>query len=185
MVTDETLVEAFTEGDQAAFETFHHRYQAPMLGYLEHLLKDRETAEDIGQETFIKLFRELRSRTAPDSVSAWMYRVAGNLCRDYWRSAGYRKEKQILDQLREPEDRQAGAVDICERQESRMEMFALLNELPEAQRETVILRFYHELKLQEIAEVTGCPIGTVKSRLFHALRFLKNRIEESGRVNYG
>lgn len=185
MVKDKTLVQVITRGDQAAFETFIQRYHTPILGYLERLLNDREKAEDIAQETFLKLMHQLRDRSTPDNVSAWLYRVAANLCRDYWRSASYRREKQVLNRLQEQKDRQMQVFEICERRETRLEMITLLNDLPDKQREIVILRFYNDLKLQEIADVLECPVGTIKSRLFHALRFLKSRIEENRRVNHG
>lgn len=185
MATDRALMQAIKMGDQAAFEAFIHRYHAPVLTYVEHLLHNREKAEDIVQETFLKLLVQLRDRAIPDHVAAWLYRVAANLCRDYWKSAGYRREKPVLDQAQEQSDRHSQVIEICERRETRMEIIMLLNELPESQRKIVILRFYRELKLQEIANITECPLGTVKSRLFHALRLLKSRIEESGEVGHG
>lgn len=185
MVTDQALMQAIKKGDQAALEAFIHRYHAPVLTYVEHLLHNREKAEDIVQETFLKLLVQLRDHAIPGHVAAWLYRVAANLCRDYWKSAGYRREKPVLDQVQEQRDRHSQVMEICMHRETRMELIMLLNELSEPQREIVILRFYRELKLHEIAEVMACPLGTVKSRLFHALRFLKSRIEEGGRVGHG
>ncbi|HEU5139780.1 MAG TPA: RNA polymerase sigma factor [Bacillales bacterium] len=185
MITEKIMIEESVKGDQTVFETSIHQYYPAILGYLERLLKDRQKAEDLVQETFVKLLRQLRDRSTPDHVSAWLYRVAANLCRDYWKSAGYQKEQQVLDQLKDQKDEQMQVVELCERRETREEMLSLLNELPEMQREIVILRYYNELKLYEVAEVIGCPIGTVKSRLFYALRLLKSRMEENGRVDHG
>ncbi|HEX7065529.1 MAG TPA: RNA polymerase sigma factor [Bacillales bacterium] len=185
MITDRLPAERGAEAAHTAFETSVYQYYPAVLGYLERLLKDRQKAEDLVQETFIKLLRQLRDRSTPDHISAWLYRVAANLCRDYWKSAGYQKERQVFDQLREERDKQVQVAELYERRETRDEMTALLNELPGMQREIVVLRYYHELKLYEIADVTGCPIGTVKSRLFYALRLLKSRMEEDGRVDHG
>lgn len=185
MISDKALMQAITKGDQTAFESFIHRYHTPILSYLERLLNDREKAEDLVQETFLRLLRQLRDRSIPDHISAWLHQVAGNLCRDYWKSAGYHRERPVLEQLPEQKDGQVQPMELCERRETRREMIMLLNELPETQRGIVIMRFYNELKLQEIADVMGCPIGTVKSRLFHAMRFLKSRMQENGRVGHG
>lgn len=184
MGSDQALTEHIAMGDQASFEAFVHRYHSPILSYLERLLNDRDKAEDIVQETFIKFLHQLESQRIPDNVRAWLYRVATNQCRDYWRSASYRKERNVFDHIPEQKDRQAKPSDIYERTETRNEMFQLLNELSNTQREIVIMRFYNDLKLQEIADVMECPLGTVKTRLFHALRLLKSRIEEGGRVDY-
>lgn len=185
MVKDEVLAKRMLVGDQSAFDILIHRYHQPILNHLEYLLKNKEKAEDFTQETFLKFLRQLENRSIPLNIRAWLYSVATNLCRDYWRSAGYRKERPILDQLPEPQDKKGQVVDIFERRENRSEIHNLLNELPDMQRQIIILRFYNELKLREIADVLACPLGTVKSRLFHALRFLKCRIEEKGNVSYG
>lgn len=182
MVTDEVLVQAVAKGDPAAFEKLVRRYHGPLFGYLDRLLKDREKAKDFVQETFMKLLHQLRFREAPDHIPSWLYQVARNLCRDYWKSAGYRREKTVFEQMPEPKDRQTFVVDLCERRATRLDLLALLKELPDHQRDIVILRFFHDLKLQEIADLLGCPVGTVKSRLFHALRHLRSHMAEERSV---
>ncbi|TCP29398.1 RNA polymerase sigma-70 factor (ECF subfamily) [Scopulibacillus darangshiensis] len=174
-----------TESHSSSFEAFVSYYHKPLLNYLERILHDPAKAEDIIQETFLKFLLQIKYKQTPDNVRAWLFRVATNLCRDYWRSAGYRREKQLLDQLPEQKDRCAQAAEFYERAETRMEMFQLLSELSEAHRKIIILRFYNDMKLQDIAAVMGCPVGTIKSRLFHALRYLKNRMEEEGRRGFG
>ncbi|HEX7064194.1 MAG TPA: RNA polymerase sigma factor [Bacillales bacterium] len=181
MVTDEQLLAAVSRGDQTAFEAFIHRWHGPLLGYLERMLQDSGRAEDLVQETFIRLIHQLKQKRTPGNARAWLYKVASNLCRDYWRSASYRSEKNILADVPEKADTKTSIVEIYERQETRTEIMKHLNELTDIQREIVILRFYQELKLKEIAEVLDLPAGTVKSRLFHALKSLKHRLgaEES------
>lgn len=181
MVTDEQLIHAISHGDQAAFEAFVHRWHGPLQGYLERMLKDSEKAKDVVQDTFIRLIQQINHKKAPDNARAWIYKVASNLCRDYWRSANFRSEKQVLPDIPEQPDQQASVVEIYERQETRKEILQSLDELTAIQREIVILRFYQELKLKEIADILELPTGTVKSRLFHALKQLKKTLssEES------
>jgi RNA polymerase sigma factor (sigma-70 family) len=185
VVNDQILAERMGIGDQTAFELLLHRYQPLIFNHLEHLLKDKDKAEDFVQETFLKFLNQLQCQNIPMNIRAWLYSVATNLCRDYWRSSCFRREQQILEQLPEPRDGRGQVIDLFVHRENRMEIRNLLNELPEREREIIILRFYNELKLKEIAEVLACPLGTVKSRLFHTLRTLKSRIQEKGYVNYG
>lgn len=167
---------AIGRGDPTAFEAFVHRWHGPLLGYLQRMLKDENKAEDLVQETFIRFIHQLRNKQPPENARAWLYKVASNLCRDYWKSASYRSEKTVLANVPEQTDHRASVVDIYERQEARNEMIRALEELTAIQREIVILRFYQELKLKEIAEVLELPVGTVKSRLFHALKHLRKTL---------
>ena len=185
MQIEESVIQGITIGDELTLEAFIERYHPTIFSHLENRLRDRDKAEEFTQETFLKLIRELKEREMPMNIRAWLYSVANNLCRDYWRSAGYRKEKQILDVLPEVRDRKGQVIDIIEFKERRKEIASLLNELPDLQRQIVTMRYYNDLKLREIAAELACPLGTVKSRLFHALKFLKSRIEEKGNVSYG
>ncbi|WP_347548917.1 RNA polymerase sigma factor [Pseudalkalibacillus hwajinpoensis] len=183
-MTDEELVIAMSRGNQAAFEAFVHRYHAPLLGYLERMLRDRKKAEDVVQDTFLKLINQLKSKKIPDKVKPWLYQVATNQCRDYWKSSGYKSEKQILDNIPDQPDHEPSVVELFERQEARKEFLEKLDTLSSTQREIVYLRFYQELKYQEISETLELPLGTVKSNLFHALKKLKVSLERKEEVSH-
>ncbi|GIP36943.1 RNA polymerase sigma factor [Paenibacillus sp. J31TS4] len=175
-MTDEELVRRMADGDQAAFEAFVHRYHGALHRYVERLLGDGRKAEDIVQETLLRLIRQLRTGQVPAAVRPWLYRVASNLCKDYWRSGGYRNE--LASELAEA-DRPAhgpSIVEIYERQETRREVLSTLGSLPPAQREIVVLRFYEDKKLQDIAEIVELPLNTVKTNLYSALRKLRGRL---------
>jgi len=173
VISDEKLLEQMAEGDQAAFEAFVHRYHVPIHQYTERLLKDAKKAEDVVQETFIRLLKQLKSKQIPTYPKAWLYRVASNICKDYWRSAQYRSEDTAKEEMPVTVDPQASVIEIYERQETRKEMLASLKSLSESQQQIVTLRFYQDMKLKEIAEILDLPLGTVKSNLFHALKKLK------------
>ncbi|WP_226682319.1 RNA polymerase sigma factor [Sutcliffiella horikoshii] len=173
MISDERLLEQMAEGDQAAFEAFVHRYHVPIHQYTERLLKDSKKAEDVVQETFIRLLKQLKSKQIPTYPKAWLYRVASNICKDYWRSAQYRSEDTAKEEMPVTVDQQASVIEIYERQETRKEMLASLKSLSESQQQIVTLRFYQDMKLKEIADILDLPLGTVKSNLFHALKKLK------------
>ncbi|MED4600985.1 RNA polymerase sigma factor [Paenibacillus validus] len=179
LVTDEQLVRRMADGDQAAFEAFVHRYHGPLLSYLERTLRNTDKAEDLVQETFIRLLRQLRQGSVPERVRSWMYRVAKNLCVDYWRSPSYRSTKELQPDLPDPVDVRPSIVEIYERQETRKELLQSLDQLTDIQKDIVLLRFFQDLKLQEIAEVVDQPLGIVKSQLYYALRKLRKKLVTS------
>ncbi|ASS68913.1 RNA polymerase sigma factor [Paenibacillus sp. D51F] len=175
-MTDEELVQGMMDGDQACFEALVHRYHAPLSGFLQRQLKDPGRAEDVVQETFLKLIRQLKDRRNPENVQAWLYRVAMNQCRDYWKSSAYQTDRNRFGEPPERKDERPSVVELAERQETRREISQSLEELPQVQREVVMLRFYQDLKLQDIADVLQLPLGSVKTHLYKALRRLKTRL---------
>lgn len=177
MLSDEQLVQFMAQGNQAAFEAFVYRYHGLLLGYLERMLQDHKKAEDLVQEVFIRLIRQLQQNKPPDKIKPWLYRVALNLCRDYWKSVSYRSE-QYQAELPEQLDFQQSVIEIYEHQETRKEVLRLLRSLPQIQREIIILRFFQDLKLQEIADVLHLNLSTTKTHLYKALKRLKQELLE-------
>lgn len=185
-MTDEDLLQGMARGDQASFEALIHRYHGPLFAYLQRQLHDIGKAEDFVQETFLRLIRQLKDKTPPENVQAWLYRVALNLCRDYWKSAPYGNEQYSFAEAPEQIDRRPSVVELAERQETRREILATLRELPEVQKDIITLRFYQDLKLQDIAAVLSLPLGSVKTHLYKGLRKLKARLASdnaSGKSN--
>ncbi|GIP60357.1 RNA polymerase sigma factor [Paenibacillus sp. FSL W8-0186] len=173
MISDQQLTERVALGEQDAFEHLVTRYHGPLLNYVTQQLKDRGKAEDIVQETFIRLIRHLRQHGGMEQLRAWLYKVALNLCRDYWRSAAYRSEYTAAEEIPDDADPAPGAEEMLERQEMSKQIAATLEYLPDIQQEVVRMRFFHDLKLQEIAELKEIPLSSVKSHLYGALRKLK------------
>jgi RNA polymerase sigma-70 factor (ECF subfamily) len=174
-VDDErALVARMRDGDGEALRRLVTVYHRPLFAFLYRLTDDHALADDLVQETFIRMTAQ-RGRP-PDSVRSWAFTVARNLAYDYFRSAVYKRE-QATD-FDESEDDNA-ELDWNTPEQAMIEtdqqnaVAVQLQSLPPEQREVVILRFYHDLPLGEIAEVTAAPLGTVKSRLFHALKKLK------------
>ncbi|GIP13024.1 MAG: RNA polymerase sigma factor [Paenibacillus macerans] len=176
MISDQLLVERMAAGDREAFELLVTRYHGPLLSYVTNRLKDRSKAEDIVQETFIRLIRHLKRHGGMEHLRPWLYTVALNLCRDYWRSASYRSEHGGADELPDDVDPSPQAEELIERQETAQQLAESLALLPQVQQEVVRMRFFHELKLQEIAEMLEMPLSSVKSNLYSALRKLKRAL---------
>lgn len=174
--SDESLYAQVLAGSRSALAELVNRYHGPLLKFLYRLTGQAQTAEDLAQETFIRLLTYQGS--APDRFRPWVFTIARNLARDHFRSAPVRREVASQPDF-DPADCHPGHDGLAVLQDvetlasqasERRQVTALLQHLPANQREVIVLRFYHELPLEEIAEITGAPPGTVKSRLFHGLR---------------
>ncbi len=178
MVSDEELYKRTVGGDEGALEALVHRYHSPLLGFLYRQTGDRHLAEDLIQETFARLLTY--QGEAPRRFKSWAFAVASNICHDHYRRASSRRE--LPDALESwGEERVAGSAppadELLLRDADRQEVVAALQALSPSHREVLVLRFYHEMSMDEIAEVTGAPLGTVKSRNYHALRQMKLYLE--------
>ncbi|MBA9084827.1 RNA polymerase sigma-70 factor (ECF subfamily) [Fontibacillus solani] len=182
MISDQKLTQRMADGEQEAFELLVTRYHGPLLSYVTQQLKDRSKAEDIVQETFIRLIRHLRKYGQLEQLRPWLYKVALNLCRDYWRSAAYRSEQTAVDEFPDEADPSFGAEELLERQETVEQISDSLSWLPDVQQDVIRMRFFHDLKLHEIAELLDIPLSSVKSHLYGALRKLKRALTKKNDV---
>jgi RNA polymerase sigma-70 factor (ECF subfamily) len=181
--TDEELVERATAGDLDAFNQLVTRWERPIFGLAFRTLGREEDARDVVQEAFMRAYRGLRGFKGEAKFSSWLYRITLNLCRDW-----IRKERRApIVQVPEGVD----AVDLADAQPSpaesveqlvaRREMSRAVSkamaELPEEQRTAILLKEYQGLTFQEIADQLGCPLSTVKTRLYQGLSVLRRRLE--------
>jgi RNA polymerase sigma-70 factor (ECF subfamily) len=176
VATDEALYARVREGDRGALAELVTRYHAPLLAFLYRMTNEEQTAEDLVQETFVKLMTH--GGTAPRTFKSWVYTVARNLAYDAFRSASYKRETHVDPEWGEwlPASH-PGVEKTAQRHADRERVGAALQELRPHHREVLVLRYYHDLSLKEIAEVVGAPLGTVKSRLHHALKQAKFQLE--------
>lgn len=187
-MNDEALFDQVLLGSQPALEELVTRYYGLLRGYFYHLVDGNlQDSEDLVQETFLRILRY--KGEPPHRFRFWVYTIARNLANDRFRSARYKREltgiktdlaedeAEYLSLSRtDPTDHvlEANVLD----QVSAKIVCQNLGCLPETQREVIIMRFYGEMKLEEIAEIIGCPLGTVKSRLYKGLKRYKRILEE-------
>ena len=185
MHDDNALVRRTLRGDKRAFEMIINRYQQPLLNYLGRMTGERELALDFTQEVFLKVYASLPSFQPRYKFSTWLFKIASNFIIDHWR------KKKILtlsiDQQPEgdddclpvqvPDDKPT-VVRQYELQELRAKIDAAIDKLPSSLRELFVWRHINGLSYEEMAEIKGLPLGTVKNRVFQAKEMLKTLLEE-------
>jgi RNA polymerase sigma-70 factor, ECF subfamily len=165
-------------GDATACRELYGRYHRRIFNLAAYTLNDREHAEDVAQNVFMKAFRSLPRFRFESSFATWLYRITVNECRDVHR--GRTKRMVPLEALAgSDEERDADALSESSHARSEQQQFILreVGRLPAKMRVVVVLRYIEELSYEEIAAVLGCAAGTVASRLNRALAELASRLE--------
>jgi RNA polymerase sigma-70 factor (ECF subfamily) len=183
MTSDEELVARATAGDQEAFGQLVARWERPINALAYRTLRREEEARDVVQDAFLRAYRGLKGFKGEAKFSSWLYRITLNLCRDWMRKERRAPVAQVpegTDPL-DLADQQAAPTESVEDLVARREMSAAVQlamaELPEEQRMAIMLKEYHGLTFQEIAEMLDCPLSTVKTRLYQGLTVLRRRLE--------
>jgi RNA polymerase sigma factor (sigma-70 family) len=184
VLNDQDLVQAYIKGDHTAIETLINRHRSKVFTYILLTIKNQQLAEDLFQETFIKVVQSLRGGKYKDNgrFLSWVIRIAHNLIIDH-----FRKEKQMnsvsnddteVDLFNSRKFSDRNIEEIIVNNQIRAELRSLINELPEDQREVVLLRHYGELSFKEIADQTNVSINTALGRMRYALINLRKLIRE-------
>lgn len=177
MTADEDLFREWQRGSAGALEALVRRHHAPLVAHLARLTGDAPLAEDLAQETFLRLVRDGQSYRYPRPFVPWLYAIARHLALNALRSAYSRREVRVAA-LAEPAAGEPDPAEWLERRERRAGLRAAMARLSFEQRETLSLRFGQELSVEETAAVAGVPVGTVKSRTFTALRLLREILRQ-------
>jgi len=163
------------DGNPAAWDTLFRRYQLPLYVYVFELIRDEQPALDIVQETFIAAARHIRTLREDHKFGSWLFGIAHQKCLQHWR----KREEILFDEIPEtPEEFEDSPHDLLIRREQEAEFMKLLAQLPPAHRSVLLLHFVEDFSLAEIAQITECQTGTVKSRLHYAKKSLRKLLEE-------
>lgn len=168
---DSELVTRAASGDEDAAELLVKRYYASILRYCRWHCPDMETAKDLTQETFIRLFRHLRDYKAKGQFKAWLYTIANRLCIDESRKVNF---SPLEDQHLPPVDDSR-----LHRIENIDQITGLLKLLSPEQKEAVLLRYQEQLSFSEIAKVTGCSLRTAQSRVRNGLKIMRKELNHA------
>jgi len=171
---DEDLMVRYRKGDEDAFKMLYRRYEKPVFSFIFRILMNTVDAEDLCQETFLRLVIKKKKYQESGNLKTWIFRIALNLCRDRLRRKKFRSHRSIdatsrtqngniiefEDALSNPDPDQ---IDYLEKDEMKVLIQQAFTKLPEKQRTVVILKEYQDLKFSEIAEIMKSPVGTIKS----------------------
>jgi RNA polymerase sigma-70 factor, ECF subfamily len=168
------LLEQFTHGDLEAFEILFRQFQKEVFGWIVRIVRDPGVAEDLTVETFWRIYRARARFDHSRSFGAWARRIATNVSYDHLKSA--RKEVEYLENW--PPDKVP--ADPALQQDTRRRIQIAFDQLPPKFRIVAILAMIEGRSYDEIAESLGIPVGTVKSRVFRAVRLLRKKLKQLG-----
>ena len=182
--TDEELVARSVGGDAESFNELILRWERPIYALAYRTIGREEDARDVCQETFLRAFRALPGFRGQAKFSSWLYRIALNLCRDWIRRerrTGFVQPPEDVDLIdfiaaAEPSE---SIEDLVSRKDQMRAVERAMALLPEDQRTAIVLKEYHGLTFQEIADLLGCPLSTVKTRLYQGLSVLRRELEKT------
>lgn len=172
--SDNQLVNEILNGNEAAMELLVKRHYNMIQSFIYRLTGDYNLSYDLTQEIFIKMMKNLnRYDYKKGDFKPWILKVASNYCKDYFRSSQYKQRRENCS-IEECEIKsEENIIDILEIKEERKIIKVAVDNLPTLQREAVILKYYHDLKIKEISNITGDKENTIKSRLFNGIQNLK------------
>lgn len=183
---DRELIERVAKGDREAFETFYHRYQRKLFAYLLRVLRRPALIEEVLDDVMLAVWQGAKRFDGRSRASTWVFGIA------------YHKALKALSRSRRSAERDGASLDAsegerpespvdpggpeaeAERSELRRKLATAMDCLSAAQRAVVELTFYYGYSYPEVAEIVGCPVNTVKTRMFHARRLLKERLPSLG-----
>ena len=185
-MSDEELVEKIKKGDIDAYEEIIKKYENKVCGIIYHMIKNQNDVEDLAQEVFIKVYKNLSKFKGDSSLYTWIYKITVNLCLDEVKK---RKNIIYLDEKLEVEDGELERelpssdktqVELYEEKELKEKLHKCIGKLPEKQRVMIVLRDIKGFSYEEISEITSVKLGTVKSQINRARLKLKELLDKEG-----
>ena len=185
-MTDEELALSYVNGDNRAFDLLLSHNQAKLFSYILFVVRNRDVADDIFQETFVKIITKLQQGkyTPSGKFSAWIMRIAHNVIMDWYRA---QKADKVVDSTKENDlSNISGSEVIIGNIENQFvssqtleDIKKMMEHLPTTQREVVFMRYYQEMSFKEIAETTGVSINTSLGRMRYAILNLRKMVHEN------
>jgi RNA polymerase sigma-70 factor (ECF subfamily) len=185
MMSDEELVVLYADGENAAFDVLLSRYKSGIYSYIYYIVRNKDLAEDIFQETFVKVITTVRQGryTENGKFKAWITRIAHNLVIDYFRQE--RNENTVSNDDTEVD--LFNNMKLCDgtiedhlvRSQVLSDVKKLIHHLPKSQREVLEMRYYQDMSFKEIADITGVSINTALGRMRYAILNMRRMVAEN------
>jgi RNA polymerase sigma-70 factor (ECF subfamily) len=182
---DKDLVIRVKEGDSKAYDELVTLYKSAVYGVIYKMVNNKQEAEDLTQEAFIKAYNSIQSFNADYAFSTWLFKIATNNCIDFFRKRKLKtysmdrtikyKEDEIQQEYADPQPDAEGEI-IAD--EKSRKINKAIDELPEKYRIAIVLRHRDEKSYEEIAKELSLPLGTVKARIFRAREMLKKSLKD-------
>ena len=183
---DSVMVQAVLDGDTNAYQALVERYERRIYHVAYGMVRNQEDAREIAQEAFVKAFKKIDTFRLESKFYTWLCRITINLCIDHHRRMKHRGHAEYDDQRTSTAD--AGVIELATRRDSpsanvdrkylRQRIMAAFDQLPDDQREVVVLRELEEMSYKVISDILDIPEGTVMSRLYYARRKLQQLLKE-------
>ena len=173
---DADLVAACLGGQPGAFDLIVERHRRSIYQLCYRFVGNHEDASDLSQDVFLRAYRGLNRFRGQSSIATWLYRIGVNVCLN--RVSAKKPHMESIEERQHIDSRGESASESVLRAERAVRVRAAVAELPRKQRAVLVLRVYHELSHQEIAEIVGTTVGAVKANVFHALQNLKKLLGE-------
>jgi RNA polymerase sigma factor (sigma-70 family) len=177
---DANLIRRYLDGQDRAFDKLFKRYERPLFSFILRFVRDREGAEDLFQQTWMKVIKALPQYEERGTFSSWLFGIANNCCVDNARKKARSKVDDLtssegLDRLPNPHPNPEDTV-IKKEQNAWLEQ--AVEQLPQEQKQVVLMRLFGQLPFKEIARVVNCPLNTVLGRMHYALKNLRKMAEQ-------
>lgn len=186
--SDRELIERVKNGDASAFDLIVQRHKVSLISFAYRFLGDQETAEDVVQETFLRVYKNAgRYRSDKAGLRTWMYRIAANLCKNELRNRGRRWKIMVnpaigSQEVDDPIENSPGPDGQLEEKELQKTLELAISRLPDKLRTVLILRDIEGMAYEDISQVIKKPLGTVKSRLNRARLALRDKMASYAKV---
>jgi RNA polymerase sigma-70 factor (ECF subfamily) len=186
-VTDEVLMEQLAGGAHTAFEGLLLRYEAPVITFCYGFVRNREAAEDLAQETFLRVFRNARMYQPTAKFTTWLYKIAANLCINELKKGKLRQNRSLDEPIGQDPDgtkiiervaaNEGTPLTDAENHEAQALIGKAIDHLPDDQRSTLIMVEYHHMPYQDIADVLGVTVSAIKMRVKRARETLREMLK--------
>tara|TARA_B100000925_G_scaffold43508_1_gene28370 strand:+ start:4308 stop:4886 length:579 start_codon:yes stop_codon:yes gene_type:complete len=183
-LSDSTLINQFTSGNSQSFSILVDRYQKRVYGFIFSKVKDAELADDVFQDTFVKVIKNLRLGKYKDEgrFLSWVMRIAHNIIMDHFRKINrlpkHESKHEDLDVLDRLVEQSNSIEDLIIETQIHADLSILIDELPQTQKEVLRMRLFQEMSFKDIGEQTGVSINTALGRMRYAILNLRKLIEE-------
>lgn len=174
--TDDHLMLAVRDGDLDKLGHLFEKHHKSLYNFFRRQSDDTQLCEDFVQEVFLRMLKYRNTYRGESKFTTWMYSIARNARIDYFRKARHRQD--FTDEIDELVSSQLDPEELSERSSQHEALYRALDRLSEEKREVLILSRYQDLKYEEISKLLGCSVGTIKARVFHAIRDLRTFFNE-------